>query len=81
MDRESLKRDFGEQLIFHGGVENQHVLPHGTTEDVRRETQACLETLGQGGGYIPCSCHNIQAGTPVENVLSMIETVKTAPLP
>lgn len=75
MDRAPLKRDFGNAVIFHGGVENQHVLPFGSVEDVRREVETCLNTLGAGGGYIPCSCHNIQAGTPVENVIAMIETV------
>lgn len=76
MDREALNRDFGGQVIFHGGVENQHVLPYGSVDDVRAETIKCLETLGQDGGYLPCSCHNIQAGTPVENILAMIETVR-----
>ena len=76
MDRAALKRDFGDRVIFHGGVENQHVLPHGTPDDVRREVLECLETLGAGGGYLPCSCHNIQAGTPVANVLAFIETVE-----
>ncbi len=73
MDSAGLKRDFGDAVIFHGGVDNQHVLPHGTPDDVRRETRACLETLGKNGGYICCSCHNVQAGTPVENVLAMID--------
>lgn len=77
MDRAALKRDFGARCIFHGGVENQEVLPFGTIEDVRRETRQCLETLGaDGGGYILSSCHNIQAGTPVDNVLAMIETAQ-----
>jgi len=75
MDRAGLKKDFGDRVIFHGGVENQRVLPFGSVEDVRREVATCLETLGAGGGYIPCSCHNIQAGTPVKNVLAMIEAV------
>jgi len=77
MDRALLKKDFGDRVIFHGGVENQNILPFGSVEDVRREVVTCLETLGAGGGYIPCSCHNIQAGTPVENVLTLIETVHT----
>ena len=76
MERSEIDRDFGARLVFHGGVENQKVLPFGTTKDVRNEAIACLETLGKNGGYIPCSCHNIQAGTPVDNVLSMIETVR-----
>ncbi len=75
MDMKELKAEFGERLIFHGAVENQHVLPHGSPDDVRREVRDCLESLGAGGGYIVCSCHNAQAGTPVENILAMIETV------
>ncbi len=27
MDREGLKRDFGDRLIFHGGVDNQYYAP------------------------------------------------------
>jgi uroporphyrinogen decarboxylase len=73
MDRTSLKRDFGDRIIFHGGVDNQNVLPFGTTDDVREETRTCIETLGRGGGYICGSCHNVQAGTPVENILAMID--------
>ena len=77
MDRALLKERFGKDIIFHGGIDNQTVLPSGTKKDVIDETRTCLETLGRGGGYICCSCHNVQAGTPVENILAMIETVKT----
>ena len=76
MDRENLNRAYGDQLIFHGGVENQKTLPMGTSAEVAHETRQCLGTLGNNGGYICCSCHNIQAGTPVENILSMINAVK-----
>jgi uroporphyrinogen decarboxylase len=76
MDRDSLQRDFGGQVIFHGGVDNQKVLPFGSADDVGNETRTCLETLGRDGGFICCSCHNVQAGTPVENILAMIEVVK-----
>lgn len=74
MERSSLKRNFGENVIFHGMVENQSVPPHGTTDDVRREVISCRETLGAGGSCIPSSCQNIQAGTPP--VIDMIETVQ-----
>jgi uroporphyrinogen decarboxylase len=72
MERAALQRDFGDQVIFHGGVDNQHVLPFGNPGDVRRETRTCIDTLGRDGGYICCSCHNAQAGTPVANILAMI---------
>jgi len=78
MDMALLKQKYGSSVIFHGGVDNQHALPFGTAEDVRNETLDCLETLGRGReGFICCSCHNIQAGTPVENIIAMIETVKS----
>lgn len=77
MDPAELKREFGHRVIFHGGVDNQRVLPRGTVAEVRAETRRCLETLGAGGqGFICCSCHNVQPGTPLENILAMIATVR-----
>jgi uroporphyrinogen decarboxylase len=79
MDLQELKREFGSRVIFHGGVDNQSVLPHGSPDEVRRETRHCLETLGAGReGFICCSCHNVQAGTPLDNILAMIETVQSS---
>ena len=74
MDREGLQRDFGAQVIFHGGVDNQQTLPFGTVEDVREEVRTNIEVLGADGGYIIAPCHNIQANTPPENIVAMYET-------
>lgn len=73
MDRLGLKRDFGDKLIFHGGVDNQQTLPFGNTEDVRREVAYNLRVLGRGGGYILSPCHNIQSNTPIQNVVALFE--------
>ncbi len=73
MDREGLKRDFGDRLIFHGGVCNQQTLPFGSPEDVRREVAENIRILGKGGGYILAPCHNIQAVSPPENVVALYE--------
>jgi uroporphyrinogen decarboxylase len=77
MDRRGLKRDFGDRLVFHGGVDNQKTLPFGSVEDVRAEVRENLEIFGQGGGYILAPCHNIQAVSPAENVVAMYETAYT----
>jgi uroporphyrinogen decarboxylase len=74
MDRAALKRDFGDQVIFHGAMDNQYTLPFGTVEEVRQEVADNLAILGAGGGYILAPCHNLQAITPVENVVAMYET-------
>lgn len=73
MERDGLKRDFGDSLVFHGAMDNQQTLPFGSVEDVRKEVRDNLRILGRGGGYILAPCHNIQANTPVENVLAMYE--------
>jgi uroporphyrinogen decarboxylase len=73
MEREGLKRDFGSRLVFHGGVDNQHTLPFGSVDDVRREVLDNYRILGAGGGYILAPCHNIQSITPPENIIAMYE--------
>ncbi|HLD36082.1 MAG TPA: uroporphyrinogen decarboxylase family protein [Planctomycetota bacterium] len=74
MEREGLKRDFGSQVIFHGAVDNQRILPFGTKDEVRQEVLDNLRILGQFGGYILAPCHNIQSVTPPENIVAMYET-------
>lgn len=73
MEREGLKRDFGDSLIFHGGMDNQQTLPFGTIDEVRQEVSENLEILGKGGGYILAPCHNIQAISPPENIVAIYE--------
>ncbi len=74
MERKGLKRDFGDRLIFHGGVDNQQTLPFGSPDDVRQEVLDNLRILGAGGGYILAPCHNIQPITPPENIIALYET-------
>ena len=74
MDREGLKRDFGDKLIFEGAMDNQYTLPFGTVEEVRQEVRDNIRILGAGGGYILTPCHNIQVVGPAENILAMYET-------
>jgi uroporphyrinogen decarboxylase len=74
MEREGLKRDFGDQIVLHGAMDNQYTLPFGTVKEVRQEVLDNLRILGDGGGYILAPCHNIQPLTPPENVVAMYET-------
>jgi uroporphyrinogen decarboxylase len=76
MAAEKIKADFGERVSFQGAVSVQQVLPRCSAEEVRAETRRLMDVLGAGGGYICGPSHAIQAGTPVENVVAMLETVK-----
>ena len=73
-DLAELKRTYGGRLCFHGGVDNQWILPFGTEEDVRNEVRACAEALfADRTGFIVAPCHNAQAMTPVQNLLALYD--------
>ncbi len=74
MEREALKRDFGDRLVFHGAMDNQHTLAFGSVEEVRQEVADNIRILGAGGGYILGPCHNLQAISPPENIVAMYDT-------
>jgi len=71
MQPEELKKNFGEAICFHGGIDTQQLLPYGTPEEVREETVRLIKILGEGGGYISAPTHIIQADVPPENVIAM----------
>jgi uroporphyrinogen decarboxylase len=76
MDPDGLKKRFGSRISFWGGVDDQRVLPFGSAADVSREVQLRLQQLAPGGGYILCSSHNIQAATPLDNVMTFYDAYR-----
>ena len=76
MEAEHLKSAFGDRITFWGGgVDTQKVLPFGTPEQVREQVLRRCEVFSAGGGFIFNSIHNIQANTPIENIVAMINAV------
>jgi len=74
MELEGLKRDFGQALCFHGGVDNQRVLAFGSPAAVRAEVRHCIDVLASDRtGYILAPCHNLQAISPVTNIIAMYD--------
>jgi uroporphyrinogen decarboxylase len=75
-DREKLKREFGDQITFWGGFDQQHVLPFGTPEEVQDETKKLLDAFMPDGGFVFAAGHNIQSDVPPENVIALFDTVR-----
>ncbi len=73
MDPEGLKSRFGDRLTFHGGVDEQELLPWGNPSEIRKEVERIIQILGEKGGYIVCPSHAIQPDTPVENIIALYE--------
>ncbi|OQY31213.1 MAG: methyltransferase [Spirochaetaceae bacterium 4572_59] len=77
MDPKVLKERYGKDLVFWGGgVDTQKTLPFGTPEEVRVEVLERCEIFSKEGGFVFNAIHNVQAKTPIENIVAMIEAVK-----
>jgi uroporphyrinogen decarboxylase len=76
MDPYEMKRQFGRELTFLGGVSVQTLLPFGTSQQVRDETCRLMEVIGQGGGFIIAPSHDMPGDIPLENMVAFIETVR-----
>ena len=78
MELRSLKRQYGDKILFNGGIDSQHVLIAGDSPDyVRQQTLEVLSIMAPGGGYVLGASHDcILEETPVENVLAMFDAVE-----
>ena len=77
MDLRELKANFGERVLFSGGIDSHHVLINGTPEMVREKTREVLEIMMPGGGYVGGASHDTTLEeTPVENVVAMFDAIR-----
>lgn len=75
-DTKKLKKDFGKDIVFWGGVcDAQNILPRGNEKDIENEVKKRISDLAPGGGFIFSPIHNIQPGIPAKNIISMFNTV------
>jgi uroporphyrinogen decarboxylase len=73
MDSKKLKREFGKDLVFWGGIDTQYALPLGSVGEVKDEVKRRIDDLAPGGGFVFNTVHNIQLDVPVENLIAMFE--------
>ena len=77
MDPGKLKSTYGDRICFWGGgVDTQKTLPYGTPAQVREEVLERCSIFSPGGGFVFNSIHNVQARTPLDNLVAMIEAVR-----
>ncbi len=76
MDIFALKREFGADLTFCGGIGTQYLLPWGTAMEIRQTVRATLDFMSRGGGYILEPGITLQDDVPVENMVALIEMAR-----
>jgi len=76
MAPEGLKQRFGDRIVFWGGgVDTQQILPFGTPAEVRQQVLERCRIFSPGGGFVFNPIHNVQADTPVQNIVAAIDAV------
>jgi uroporphyrinogen decarboxylase len=78
MDVFSLLKQYRGKLAFHGGLGVQKLLPFGTPQAVRDATARLIEA-GRQGGYVLAPSHQVPADTPPQNLIAMMEVLKSQP--
>ena len=63
-------------LAFHGGMSIQRTLPFGTKAEVREQTRRLMEA-GLEGGYVFAPAHEVPRDVPPENLVAMMEVVRS----
>ena len=77
MSMETLKGEFGKDIVFWGGgIDTQKTLPYGTPAEVRSEVLKVCDVFSRDGGFVFNTIHNIQAKTPVANLVAMFDAIK-----
>jgi uroporphyrinogen decarboxylase len=76
MDVYEMKRLFGQQLTFYGGISTQKTLPFANPQDVGDEVKKLIEVVGKNGGLIVSPAHAVPGDAKPENIARMIEVLE-----
>ncbi|MCD4673465.1 MAG: hypothetical protein K8R77_12445 [Anaerolineaceae bacterium] len=74
MDSAFLKETFGEQLVFHGAVDQKPV--EGSEEELRAEVRRRIDALAPGGGYI-LATSNVIVDPPTSNIAAIFDEARS----
>jgi len=75
MGLEKIKKEYGKDLTFWGGIDTQHLLPFGTPAEVRKESARVIRLLGKGGGHIIAPAQEVMKDVPLANIVALLETI------
>ncbi len=75
-DLPSLKKQFGKNMVFCGGIDSHRILPFGSVDEVRQEVRRVMQALGPGGGCMIGAVHTVMNDVPPENILAMVDAVE-----
>ena len=75
MDVAWVKKEYGRDLAFWGGVGTQTTMPFGGPDDVRQCVKDLIEVVGKDGGFLIAPTHLVEPEVPWENITAFIDAV------
>jgi uroporphyrinogen decarboxylase len=75
MDPFKIKKEFGESICLHGGIDIQELLPKASPSEVYTCVRRLIDEVGKGGGYILSGSHVLQPDTRLENITAMVNAI------
>ena len=73
MNPYELKKAWGDQITFWGGLGSQSTIPFGTPDQIRDEVRRLRRDMAVGGGYILAPAKPLRPETPTENAVALVE--------
>jgi uroporphyrinogen decarboxylase len=74
-DHTWLRKTFGNNLAYYGGVSTQSVMPFGSPAEVRAAVRECARILAPDNtGLLIAPSHRMMVDIPMENVEAFMET-------
>jgi uroporphyrinogen decarboxylase len=75
MDSLELKREFGSELVFHGGLDLQGGIT-GTAAEAVEEAKRRIDAFAKGGGYIFAPSNHFMQDVSLENFYAVYRTAR-----
>jgi len=75
MELASLKKSFGKDICFHGGLDIQKLLARGTPDMVISEVRTINKLFHEDGGILYGPAHYITSDTPLENIFAIYKAI------
>lgn len=77
MNPKVLKREYGKDIVFFGGIDVNEILRTGSEKEVREETRRIIDILGCDGKYIVAPSHDyLLPEIPAANIVAMYDEAK-----
>ncbi len=75
-----LRRTYGSQLAYYGGVSTQTTMPFGTPDDVRAAVaKAASELAPDRTGLLIAPSHRMMSDIPMQNVAALLDAFAQLP--